>query len=363
MSFSEAVTVTGNPTLTLNTGQVATYASGSGGLNLTFNYTVQPGDNASPLAYNGTGSLALAGGTIRDAASNNASLTLAAPGTAGSLDANTALTIDTTAPTVSGLSASNADSAYKAGDVIHVQVGFSEPVTVTGTPTLALSSGGTANYASGSGSSTLTLDYTVQPGDTAARLDAASTSALGGGTIRDGAGNDATLTVATGQGTAGALANAKNIRIDTTNPTETITSPASNGTTYNSSSLPANIAGSSADTGGSGVAAVAVAIQDGSGNYWNGTTFGSASIVYNATGGTTAAWTYSTSTLVAQLADTHTYTVTARGPTTPATSRRRPAPSCSTSRLRRSRMSRPRTRTARIRPATRSTSSSPSARS
>ena len=312
VSFSEAVIVTGNPTLALNTGQVATYASGSGAGSLTFDYIVQPGDNASPLAYNGTGSLALAGGTIRDAAANNASLTLATPGTGGSLDANTAITVDTTAPTVAGLSASNADGAYKAGDIIHVLAGFGEPVTVTGTPTLALSSGGTATYASGSGSSTLTLDYTVQPGDTAARLDAASTGALGGGTIRDGAGNDATLTVAIGQGTAGALANAKNIRIDTTNPTETISSPASNGTTYNSSSLPASIAGSSADAGGSGVANVAVAIQDGSGNYWNGTTFGSASITYNPTGGTTAAWTYSTSTLVAQLADGHTYTISAQ---------------------------------------------------
>ena len=312
VSFSEAVNVTGNPTLALNTGQVATYASGSGGVNLTFDYIVQPGDNASPLAYNGSGSLTLAGGTIRDAAANDSSLTLSAPGTAGSLDANTAITIDTTAPTVTGLSASNADGAYKAGDIVHVQVSFGEPVTVTGTPTLSLSSGGTATYVSGSGSSILTLDYTVQPGDTAARLDAAATNALGGGTIRDGAGNDATLTVAIGQGTAGALANAKNIRIDTTNPTETITSPASNGTTYNSSSLPANIAGSSADTGGSGVAGVGVAIQDGSGNYWNGTTFGSVSIIYNATGGTTAAWTYSTATLVSQLADAHTYTITAR---------------------------------------------------
>src|SRR4029077_3271485 len=195
VSFSEAVAVTGTPTLALNTGQVATYASGSGGVNLTFDYTVQAGDNAAQLAYNGTGSLALAGGRSRDAAANNATLTLAAPGTAGSLDANTAITIDTTAPTVSGLSATNADGAYKAGDVIHVQAGFSEPVTVTGTPVLALSSGGTATYVSGSGSTTLTLDYTVQPGDTASRLDAAATNALSGGTIRDGAANDATLTV------------------------------------------------------------------------------------------------------------------------------------------------------------------------
>ena len=218
MSFSEAGHGHRQPDARAEHRRVATYVSGSGSVNLTFDYTVQAGDNASPLAYNGTGSLALAGGTIRDAATNDAALTLAAPGTGGSLDANTTITIDTTAPTVSGVSASNADGAYKAGDVIHVQVAFGEPVTVTGTPTLSLTSGGSASYVSGSGSSTLTLDYTVQPGDTATRLDASSTSALGGGTIRDGAGNDATLTVAVGQGTAGALANAKNLRIDTTEP-------------------------------------------------------------------------------------------------------------------------------------------------
>src|SRR5205823_6389198 len=135
----------------------------------------------------------LNGGTVRDAAANSATLTLAAPGAGGSLDANANITIDTTAPTVTGVTASNANGAYTVGDVIHVQVGFDEPVTVTGTPTLGLSSG-TASYASGSTTSMLIFDYTVLAGDTAARLDAASSSALSG-TVKDGAGNDATLTV------------------------------------------------------------------------------------------------------------------------------------------------------------------------
>ena len=55
-----------------------------------------------------------------------------------------------------------------------------------------------------------------------------------------------------------------------------------------------------------------VAIQDGAGNYWGGATFNQGSISYNATGGTTGAWTYSTGTLVGQLADGHTYTITAK---------------------------------------------------
>ena len=47
--FSEAITVTGSPVLRLglaNRSATATYISGSGGTNLTFRYTVQPGDRA-----------------------------------------------------------------------------------------------------------------------------------------------------------------------------------------------------------------------------------------------------------------------------------------------------------------------------
>src|SRR5207244_8050373 len=102
----------------------------------------------------------------------------------------------------------------------------------------------------------------------------------------------------------------KAIAVDTTNPTETVTTPAADATPYNATSLPANIAGASADTGGSGVSTVQIAIQDGAGNYWGGATFNQASIFYNATGGTTAAWTYSTATLAGQLTNTHTYTIT-----------------------------------------------------
>src|SRR5207302_7065267 len=85
------------------------------------------------------------------------------------------------------------------------------------------------------------------------------------------------------------------------------------GNAYNAAGLPANLAGSSADTGGSSsVSPVQVAIQDGAGNYWGGATFNQASIFYNATGGSTAAWTYSTGTLVGQLTNGHTYTITAK---------------------------------------------------
>ena len=80
VTFTEAVTVTGTPQLELETGatdRTVNYASGSGGTALTFTYTVQAGDTSSDLDYKATGSLALNGGTIKDAAGNAATLTLA----------------------------------------------------------------------------------------------------------------------------------------------------------------------------------------------------------------------------------------------------------------------------------------------
>ena len=224
VDFSEPVNVTGAPQLALNTtpAESATYISGSGGSTLTFDYTVQAGDNSGLLDYTATNSLTLNGGTIKDVATNDATLTLATPGNAGSLSANKTIVIDTLAPTVANVTASNGDGSYEAGQVIHVQVGFSEAVNVTGSPKLALNTtpARSATYASGTGTSTLTFDYTVQAGDNVADLDYAATDSLtlNGGTIKDPATNDATLTLAT-PGAAGSLGFNKNIVIDTTAPT------------------------------------------------------------------------------------------------------------------------------------------------
>src|SRR4029077_7697419 len=102
-----------------------------------------------------------------------------------------------------------------------------------------------------SGTTTLTFDYVVQAGDNVATLDYAATTSLvtNGGTIRDAATNDATLTLQV-PGGAGSLSANKTIRIDTTVPTASVTTPAVDGTSYNGSSLPASLAGTSADTGG-----------------------------------------------------------------------------------------------------------------
>ena len=98
VTFTKSLIVTGAPTLALNTvpGRNATYNSGSGTSTLTFTYTVQAGDNSPRLDYTATTALTLSGGTIKDSAGNNATLTLPAPGAAGSLGANKNIVVDTT---------------------------------------------------------------------------------------------------------------------------------------------------------------------------------------------------------------------------------------------------------------------------
>jgi hypothetical protein len=232
VSFSEPVNVVGTPQLTLETGatdRAVSYSSGSGSNTLTFNYTVQAGDSTLDLDYLSTNALTVNLAVIRDGASNPAVLTLPSPGSANSLGANKNIIIDGVAPTVSSVTASTANGTYKVGDVIDVQVNFSEVVNVTGTPQLTLETGTTdraVNYSSGSGSSSLTFSYTIQAGDNNSDLDYVSTSALvlNGGTIRDAVSNNATLTLAT-PGAANSLGANKALVVDGVTPSVTSTAP------------------------------------------------------------------------------------------------------------------------------------------
>ncbi|MBC7531340.1 MAG: SUMF1/EgtB/PvdO family nonheme iron enzyme, partial [Oligoflexus sp.] len=129
------------------------------------------------------------------------------------------VTIDTTLPTVTALSSPTADGFFNLGDIVLIDVTFSEAVYVTSPSdlSLAMASGSNAVYTSGSGSPTLRFTYTVQSGDTAADLDVLSAGALtlvGLGAIRDPAGSNATLTLPTS-----ALSSVKSLVIDTILPT------------------------------------------------------------------------------------------------------------------------------------------------
>ena len=144
VTFSEAVTVSGGtPNLVLNDGGNAAYSSGSGSTALVFSHTVQAGQNIADLAVT---SLSLNGATVKDTAGNLANTVAAA----GYNPAGT-LRIDTTVPTVSSIAASGPALTAGGGTVgvgatVIFTVSMSEAVSVTGTPSLSLSSGGKATY-------------------------------------------------------------------------------------------------------------------------------------------------------------------------------------------------------------------------
>jgi hypothetical protein len=104
VQFSETVfvnTTYGTPRLQLETGAIdryAIYTGGSGTNTLSFSYTVQAGDSSADLDQISSSALELNGGTIKDAAGNNANFSLAAPGGVGSLAANAAIVIATAPP-------------------------------------------------------------------------------------------------------------------------------------------------------------------------------------------------------------------------------------------------------------------------
>ncbi|NBQ33486.1 MAG: hypothetical protein EBU21_16305, partial [Proteobacteria bacterium] len=210
VEFSEAVVVSGTPTLTLalcasettpcadQVTQNAAYSSGSGTKVLVFSYKVITGvtTNGAPLQYSSTGALA---GTIKDVAGNDAILTLPSLTSSASLGSTTAGNVspsnvvidgfynyvdDGVPPSVTSVSSTLANGAYKAGQVVPVTITFSEEVVVGGAPTLTLDTGANSGtgtivpYSSGSGTKVLTFNYTVAAGDNTPDLNYVNAKAL-----------------------------------------------------------------------------------------------------------------------------------------------------------------------------------------
>lgn len=215
VTFSVAVNVVttgGTPyiPITLNTGGTvhASYVSGSGTTSLVFRYTVVAGNLDADGVSVGT-AITANGGTLKNTTNSvDANLTL------NSVASTTGVLVDAVDPSVSSVSSTTLDGTYKSGDVIAITLTFTEAVTVTGTPTLGLNSGGTASYSSGSGTSTLTFNYTVGSSQISADLDYSTINSmsLSGGTIKDVAGNGASLILPT-VGGANSLGGQKNIVI------------------------------------------------------------------------------------------------------------------------------------------------------
>ena len=112
-----------------------------------------------------------------------------------SASSNLSVTIDTTPPTITNVSSDKANGSYTTGEVIDIDVTFSEEVTSTGNVTVTLETGTTDQTCTFTvtAATTGTCNYTVVSGDTSADLTVSTIS----GTINDAAGNAMTNFVPT----------------------------------------------------------------------------------------------------------------------------------------------------------------------
>ncbi|NLC67926.1 MAG: DUF5011 domain-containing protein [Clostridiaceae bacterium] len=202
LKFTEPVVCNSGANIGLSNGGTAVYSSGSGTNTLTFRYTVQPGhDTSSPLTITRW----IQSGYVKDHAGNSFT-----ESRSGKIQ-NKNIYIDTKTPTVTECTSSNGDGFYKAGDVISIQLKFSENVTVHQAPVLKLNTGRDAVYKSGSGTDTLTFEYTIQAGDNTIKLDVLE---IAGGDVQDAAGHATDRDLSKGS----TFGSKKNIRIDTQGP-------------------------------------------------------------------------------------------------------------------------------------------------
>ncbi|MDE8741999.1 Ig-like domain-containing protein [Pectobacterium polaris] len=225
----EVTLTASNGLLTLSpfSGLIFSVGSGADDSTMTFQGSLTNINNAlngltfTPTSgYNGSASIQIVSNDLGSSGSGGAQT-----------DSDTiAITVNPNNPTITSVSASSADGAYKIGQAIQVTVAFDSNVVVDttgGVPTLLLETGAidrVATYVAGSGSNTLTFEYIVQSGDLSADLNYASTSALSlnGATIQDNVNRTAVLTLP-GLNSLNSLAAQKAIVVDGVLPTAAIT--------------------------------------------------------------------------------------------------------------------------------------------
>jgi beta-glucanase (GH16 family) len=103
----------------------------------------------------------------------------------------------TVAPTITAVTETPSNGDLGVGKTVTITLAASEAVTISGAPTLTLNDGGTATYdAAHSTATSLAFDYTVGAGDSSlASLAVMGINLPGGATIRDGAGDNASLSL------------------------------------------------------------------------------------------------------------------------------------------------------------------------
>ena len=202
VGFDEPVVVDGTPRIYLTVGprrRFASFVPGDSGANLTFSYTVRPGDTDDDGVSIAANELKLtSGATIKDihglsvASSQGTVAHPAVPDQSGHK-------VDAVAPGIESVTITStpvSDDAYLIDETIEVTVTFSEDIATDGTPMLGIKVGTdsrAAACAQGGAGTQLTCSYTVVANDfdpDGISVDADSLE----GTITDMPGNPATLT-------------------------------------------------------------------------------------------------------------------------------------------------------------------------
>ncbi|TJY65521.1 PKD domain-containing protein [Sphingobacterium alkalisoli] len=153
VNFSEAVTITGSPQISLTVGATtgqASYFSGTNSNALVFRYTVPMGD----LDLNGivAGTLSLNGGTVRDAAGNDANLSL------NGIGSTSQVLVDGVRPTVVSLSLDNTSLAV--GETATLTLVLSERISGLETADFSVDNGNLSGLSSSDGGLTWTVIFT-----------------------------------------------------------------------------------------------------------------------------------------------------------------------------------------------------------
>jgi len=193
LNFNETVLVTGQPKLYLDVGfdyKEATYISGSNSQSLLFRYIVGNIENDNEGIQ--LDSFNLNGGTIKDAAGNNASINISS----FSLNPITIYN-DVTGPVIQNIS--SLEGAFYTDDMILITVNFSEPVTVVGNPSMVLNFENqqkTAEFIYSSNSSVF-FQYQVKSSDFSQNNFTIDSLNLNGSTIKDASSNDANIQFST----------------------------------------------------------------------------------------------------------------------------------------------------------------------
>lgn len=198
VTFSQAVSVEGSPQLTLNVGGKARTAPWTGILNsrtLVFDYRVREDDRDTNGIGFSANALSLNGSRIRYLTASDG--TEAEIGSQAMVDdadhkVDGRVAVPASLTSVAFASAPESGDTYRLGEPIVVGVRFSRPVTVTGSPQVALTIGMNtrqAVYVGGSGGRSIFFLYEVQASDSDSDGASIATDSitLNGGSIDSGA--------------------------------------------------------------------------------------------------------------------------------------------------------------------------------